>query len=107
LLTAVTVAEMRPGVARMPCGKRRNDIAGAVDHAIAAYAGRILSFDEHATKAFAEVVSVREAAGRPITVPDAMIAAICMARGLTLATRGTKDFAGLPISLIDHWQDPS
>lgn len=32
-----------------------------------------------------------------------MIAAICFARGTTLATRNTSDFAGLGLDLIDPW----
>jgi toxin FitB len=32
-----------------------------------------------------------------------MIAAICIARGTTLATRSTTDFVGLGLELIDPW----
>ena len=103
LLTAITVGEMRYGVADMSGGRRRNDVGGAVEHTVAMYAGRILPFNESATKAYAEVVSFRRSAGRPICTADAMIAAIAMSRGLTLATRNTKDFDGLPLVLVDPW----
>ena len=103
LLTAITVAELRYGVAKMDGGRRRLELTETVERAIAAYAGRILALDEHATGAFAQVVSVRMAAGRPISYPDAQIAAICMSRGLTLATRNLKDFEGLPLALADPW----
>jgi len=102
-LTAVTVGEMRSGVAGMPGGRRRDTVAGTVEHAVGAYARRILPFDEHATRAYAEAVSIRKIAGRPISTADAMIAAIAMSSGLTLATRNTEDFAGLPIALADPW----
>ena len=70
---------------------------------VGAYAGRIVPFDEQATRSFAEVVSTRESTGHRIGVADAMIAAIAMSHGLALATRNTKDFSGLPIALIDPW----
>lgn len=33
-----------------------------------------------------------------------MIAAICASRGATLATRNTRDFAGLGLPLVDPWE---
>ncbi len=35
---------------------------------------------------------------------DAMIAAICLANGATLATRNTKDFEGLDLKLINPFE---
>ncbi len=36
---------------------------------------------------------------------DAMIAAICLTHGATLATRNTKDFEGLDLKLINPFED--
>ncbi|WP_281170708.1 hypothetical protein [Brevibacterium album] len=38
-----------------------------------------------------------------MSLPDAMIASICLTRGLPLATRNVQDFEGLGIELIDPW----
>ncbi|KAA0699334.1 type II toxin-antitoxin system VapC family toxin [Neorhizobium sp. P12A] len=46
----------------------------------------------------------REAIGRPISVQDAMIAAICLAHGATLASRNTKDFEGLDLKLVNPFE---
>lgn len=46
----------------------------------------------------------RETAGRPISIADAQIAAICRKLGATLATRNTGDFEDTGIKLLDPWQ---
>jgi predicted nucleic acid-binding protein len=42
--------------------------------------------------------------GRPIGVADAQIAGIALAHGASLATRNTRDFAGLPLDVVDPWR---
>ena len=64
-----------------------------------------MPFDERAARRYADVITGREhAAGRPIEVPDAQIAAICWELGAVLATRSTKDFEETGIELVDPWQ---
>jgi predicted nucleic acid-binding protein len=103
--TAVTAAEMHHGVARLPDGRRRV----ALHHAVRAmldddFRGRVEPFDHRAARAYAHVVADRERLGRPIGMADAQIAAICRARGATLATRNTKDFQDTGIELVDPWR---
>lgn len=63
-----------------------------------------MPFDERAARRYADVVTGRERAGRPIGVPDAQIAAICLELGAVLATRDTKDFEETGVVLADPWQ---
>lgn len=46
----------------------------------------------------------RESIGRPISVQDAMIAAICIFHGAALATRNVKDFEGLDLRLVNPFE---
>ena len=88
-----TEAEIRYGIELLPSGKRRTLLRQAAAQMFAHdFAGRILSFDSPAAQAFAEIVSRRAAAGRPISNFDALIAAIASAREATLATRNVRDF---------------
>jgi len=43
-------------------------------------------------------------AGRPLSVEDGMIAAICRVHGARLATRDVKDFAHLGPDAQDPWE---
>lgn len=103
--TAVTAAELLYGVARLPSGHRKSELAEAV-HALLDddFRGRIESFDAPAADQYAPVVTAREQRGRPIADADAQIAAICRARNATLATRNTKDFEDTGIELVDPWR---
>ncbi|HLM87307.1 MAG TPA: type II toxin-antitoxin system VapC family toxin [Solirubrobacteraceae bacterium] len=103
--TAITVAELLYGVSRLPAGRRRKLLGEAVRGLIEQdLGGRVEPFDASSAAHYAALVSEREAAGRPISVPDAQIAAICRKLGATLATRNTDDFQAVGIDLIDPWQ---
>jgi toxin FitB len=69
-----------------------------------AFVGRILAFDELAALENGRIRSIREAAGRPIALNDAQIAAICLVHGATLATRNVRDFEGLGLKLVNPFE---
>lgn len=102
--TAVTVAEIRYGIARLPEGRRRQTLHQAANEIFAAFPRQVLPFDLAAATAYADVVADRESDGNPISGFDAQIAAICRSQAATLATRNTKDFTGIGITIIDPWQ---
>jgi predicted nucleic acid-binding protein len=98
--TAITAAELHYGVARLPAGQRRQQLAVAVSDLL----NGVVAFEERAARRYADVVTGREHAGRPIEVPDAQIAAICRELGAVLATRNVKDFEETGVELVDPWQ---
>ena len=101
--TAVTLAEVRFGIARLPRGRRRVLLDVAANDVFATFADRVLPFDAVAAGQYADVVVERARAGVPISGFDAQIAAICIAHRAALATRNTSDFDGLGLDLIDPW----
>jgi toxin FitB len=102
--TAITAAELCYGVARLPGGRRKRELAVVIRGILAEdFHGRVLPFDERASVRYAEVVTGRQQIGRPIGVADAQIAAICRDLGATLATRNIPDFEETGIELVDPW----
>jgi hypothetical protein len=89
------------GVRLLPEGARRTTLR-STSHFNDDFAGRV-RFDRDAADAYAQLASARRTAGKPISQFDAMIAAIALTRGASLATRNTKDFADCGIVLIDPW----
>jgi predicted nucleic acid-binding protein len=103
-ITAVTAAELLYGVARLADGARKAELAAAVDALVREdFAGRVLPFDVAAATHYAELVAERERHGRPVSVSDGQIAAICRCHGARLATRNVSDFDATGIGVLDPW----
>jgi predicted nucleic acid-binding protein len=106
-VTAVTMAEILHGVARLPEGKRKAALLElAADLFSEEFAERVLPFDGVAATYYADLVVTRERVGRPVSMADAQIAAICLSHEALLATRNTRDFEGVAIPLVNPWEAP-
>lgn len=103
--TTVTQAEILFGLQLLSGGKRRTALERAVNGMFDEdFAGRILSFDGAAARAYSVIAAERRKAGRPIAPFDAQIAAIARSHGAAVATRNVADFAGCAIEVIDPWR---
>lgn len=106
---SVCEAEIRYGVARMPAGRRRDELIKRIAIFLdAGFRDQILPFDRPCAAIYGEIRAAREASGRRISVEDAMIAATARAYGAeAIATRDLEDFADCGVSLVDPWADPA
>lgn len=103
--TVITRAEILAGVAVLPVGARRSALEANVTR-ILSQLGVCLPLTNAATAHYANIIATRRALGRPASGFDALIAAICRTAGATLATRNTKDFEGMGITLVNPWDAP-
>ena len=105
-ISAVTVAEIRLGLALLPEGQRKRNLTDRAEAMLREDFGEgCLAFDAAAAAEYAAIVAHRTGLGRPISVEDAQIAAIARAGGLTLATRNTKDFGDIEgLTLVNPWE---
>lgn len=104
LVTAVTAAELMYGVARLPEGRRKRELHTRVEELLTEdFEDQILPFDAPAATHYAEIVSSRERAGRPISMADAQIAAICRNWSAALATRNVDDFVDTGVDALNPW----
>ncbi len=75
-LSAITVAELRAGVALLPAGKRRAGLQQNLEtRLLRLFAGRVLPFDLGCTQAYAELMAKARASGLAIASADGYIAA--------------------------------
>ena len=102
--TAVTVAEIRYGLERLPDGRRKDSLLAAATEVFAAFSEFIQPFDADAAVWYGTIVAQRDRLGLPIDGFDGQIAAICRTHGAALATRNVKDFEETGIDVIDPWQ---
>lgn len=104
-LSAMTVAELRAGVALLPAGKRQAALHENLEKCVLPmFAGRVLPFDLVCTKAYAELLARVRKAGSGIETADACIAAIAHANGFAVATRDTSPFEAAGLTVINPWQ---
>lgn len=104
-LSAITVAELRAGVALLPAGKRRTGLQRNLEERVLPlFAGRVLPFDIACTKAYADLIAKARAVGIAIAAADGYIAALAATVGLTVATRDTSPFAAAGAAVINPWQ---
>lgn len=68
------------------------------------FRGRILGFEGTVASVTGRLRADRDSKGRPISVQDAMIAAICLVHDATLATRNIRDFDGLDLRLVNPFE---
>ncbi|MGW0004640.1 type II toxin-antitoxin system VapC family toxin [Nocardia grenadensis] len=103
-LSAVTVAELRFGIAAMPVGRRRDLLRTRVEtRVLPLFTGRVLAFDLAASAAYADVMATARTAGRPIATADGLIAATAAATNMSVATRDTAPFQAAGVRVIDPW----
>lgn len=102
--TAITVFEVRYGLAILPDSKKRRSLSEAFERALEdELGGRILELNPVAAGEAATIAAKLREAGRPVDFRDVLIAGTVAARRGTLATRNTKHFAGADIALVDPW----
>ena len=103
-LSAITVAELRAGVALLPVGKRRTGLQTSLEtRVLPLFAGRVLPFDLGCTQAYAELMAKARASGLAIASAEGYIAAIAAANGLAVATRDTGPFETAGAKVINPW----
>jgi len=103
--TAVTLAEIRYGLERLPDGRRKDSLLATATEVFTEFTDSIQPFDADAAIWYATILARRDRLGLPIDGFDAQIAAICRTRGAALATRNAEDFRETGIDVIDPWQE--
>jgi len=103
-LSAITLAEMRWGVAQLPAGKRRDALNAKLEEGLMPLvATRVLPFDIDCAQSYADLMTNARAEGRGIALADGLIAAVAAAKGLAVATRDTSPFEAAGLTVFNPW----
>lgn len=102
--TSITIYETRFGIELMALGRKRERLERELNNFIAVdLENRVLPFDTHAANAAGTLAAQHRRAGRAVEIRDVQIAGIAAARKATLATRNTRHFEGIGLSLVNPW----
>src|SRR5688572_26766124 len=98
-LSAITVAEIWQGIARLSAGRKRRALEVSFELLPERFPGRILPVD------FAVGVRYGEIQGKmgPLPVQDTLIGATALVNHLTVVTRNTSDIARTGARVHDPW----
>lgn len=103
-LTSVSQAELLFGIAMLPAGRRRENLAAVLTGLEPLFAGRILSFDSAAAQHYADLAVEARSNGKGFPAPDGYIAAIAASRGFAVATRDVAPFEAGGVAVINPWE---
>lgn len=96
--TSITLGELFYGAVKRGSASLWRSIEAYVEGEVS-----ILDFDEAAARAYAEARVDLEAAGQPLADADLRIAAICLARDLTLVTGNVRHFERVRGLRVENW----
>lgn len=103
-LSAITIAELRFGIAAMPPGKRQTILRDRLEgEVLPHFSERILSFDLAASQFYSELMARARVSGKAIGMADGYIAATAAANCLAIATRDTSPFEAAALNVINPW----
>jgi predicted nucleic acid-binding protein len=103
-LTSIVLAELYYGARFVLDEARRQSLLVSVNQIREAYSARTLAFDTMASDRYGTISARRQRTGHSMETKDAMIAAICLVHGATLATRNVRDFDGLDLKLVNPFE---
>lgn len=102
-IPTIAIFELLLGAVQLPDGRRRDELLGTIERAIARFGPRVYAFDRAAAEMASELHGFSARSDRPMARMDAQIAGIAAVYGLTLVTRNVGDFAGTGIDLLNPW----
>lgn len=102
-LSSITIAELMFGIGALHKGKRKTNLAAALDGVLELFEARILPFDTSAARRYADLAVKARAAGKGFPTPDGYIAAIAAAHEFAVASRDTSAFTAAGLTVIDPW----
>lgn len=101
--SAMTLAELRRGVARLQESKRQSSLLLWLQQLEVAFEDRILAFDQNVAQVWAHMTVQAEAQGKSMAAFDSIIAATARAHGCVLVTRNVRDFAHAGLDVLNPW----
>lgn len=105
-LSAISIGELRRGITLLRPGKRRLTLEEwFVNDLVPRFNNRILPVTDRVAERWGILDAERQRRGSPLNTADGLIAATALEHGLTLATRNTKDFGALGVTLLNPWEN--
>ena len=104
-LSALTLGEIRKGLAVLPPGGRRMKLEAWLEVELRArFSGRVLSVDVEIADRWGLFTAAAKGRGRPLSVIDGLLAATALHHNLAIVSRNVSDFSNVPVPVINPWK---
>lgn len=103
-IASVTIFELRFGTAILSISPERDRLSMMIDRLKTGRFGKIVPLDEASAVEAAAFRALCRSLGRPVDVPDFLIAGIALSTKAQLATRNIRDFAHAGLDLVDPFE---
>ena len=101
-LSVLTLGEIRKGVEALADSGRRTVLNQWLERELPVFfAARLLPIDAGVAHQWGQLLAE---AGRSLPAIDSLLAATALHHNLVLVTRNLKDFAGLPVQILNPWE---
>lgn len=103
-LSALTIGELKKGIARMVPSKRKTDLEAFLEILLIRFDTRILPMTVSTSIKWGELTASLETRGCPMPVIDSFMAATALEHDLILVTRNEDDFAHTGVRVLNLWK---
>ena len=104
-LSVLTLGELHYGIARLPNGKKKNDLFMWLEEVKSAYRGYVLPISDQIFIRWGEERALLERIGRPASVIDSLLAATAVEHDFVFVTRNIDNFESFDIRLLNPWSE--
>jgi tRNA(fMet)-specific endonuclease VapC len=104
-LSVLTIGEIIKGIEKLPHSRRKTELhTWLKEDLLARFHGKILPVDTDVIVEWGILTAHVEAAGKPMSAIDALIAATAKVNQLTLVTRNVSDFDATGMKVLNPWE---
>ena len=103
-LSAVTIGEIRKGIALLGDTKRAVQLSELLNLIESEYSDRILSYNISVAETWGETVADAERHGFQRSVLDSLIAATAKTDNMVLVTRNVSDMEHMGVAILNPWE---
>jgi len=104
-LSALTIGEIRKGLAKLPAGKQRAKIQNWLGDVRNRFSGRILSLTEETFLIWGNMYAEQERNGFVRSTLDSLLEATAAEHDLVLVTRNVRNFQQSPVTIFNPWDE--
>ncbi|MDQ3219201.1 MAG: type II toxin-antitoxin system VapC family toxin [Acidobacteriota bacterium] len=104
-LSAITVGEIKKGVAKLASGKRKAHIQNWLEDVRGHFAGRILPMTENTFLVWGQMYVTLEKRGIVRPILDSLFEASALEHDLILVTRNVSNFQHSSVTILSPWED--